>query len=95
LLNGSGLVNEWEIIYTPQATKDGRKLAASNLDRKAELLVRVLASNPYQSPPPFEKLLGTTRTIYSRRINIKHRMVYEIIPNDRIVKILRMWTHYE
>ncbi len=88
-------MNEWEIIYTPQATKDGRKLAASNLDRKAELLVRVLASNPYQSPPPFEKLLGTTRTVYSRRINIKHRMVYEIIPNDRIVKILRMWTHYE
>ncbi|MGF1603917.1 MAG: Txe/YoeB family addiction module toxin [Thermosynechococcaceae cyanobacterium] len=80
--------------YTKQAQKDSLKLAAANLKRKAETLLQVLTKNPYQSPPSFEKLKGISAPIYSRRINIQHRLVYQILDDVQVVKVLRMWTHY-
>ena len=85
----------WTLYYTRQATKDAKKLAASNLRDKAAALLTILKNNPYQSPPPFEKLSGDGLGAYSRRINIQHRLVYEVLAKDRAVKVLRMWTHYE
>ncbi len=85
----------WEIVYAKQAIKDAKKLAASGLKPKAQELIKVLAINPFQNPPPFEKLVGDLAGAYSRRINIQHRIVYEIFTKDRIVRVLRMWTHYE
>jgi toxin YoeB len=84
----------WQLKYTKQAQKDSLKLAASGLKDKAEKLLTVLAGNPYQSPPNFEKLKGTTTPVYSRRINIQHRLVYQVFEDERVIKILRMWTHY-
>lgn len=85
----------WKIVYTTQARKDAKKLQAAGLRSKAELLLGILQSNPYQTPPPYEKLLGDLTGAYSRRINIQHRLVYQIIPQVRTVKVIRMWTHYE
>lgn len=85
----------WELYYTKQAQKDAKKLAASNLRSKAEALLDVIRGNPFQSPPPFEKLVGDLHGAYSRRINIQHRSVYQVLAEKRAVKILRMWTHYE
>jgi Txe/YoeB family toxin of toxin-antitoxin system len=85
----------WKLVYTKQAQKDARKLSASNLKSKAEKLLEILRRDPLQVPPPFEKLVGDLSGAYSRRINIQHRLVYEIIEAERTVKILRMWTHYE
>lgn len=85
----------WELYYTKQAQKDARKLAASNLRAKAETLLDVIRDNPFQNPPPFEKLVGDLSGAYSRRINIQHRLVYQVLADKRAVKILRMWTHYE
>lgn len=85
----------WRVVFTRQAQKDARNLAASGLRQKAEGLLAVLAVNPFQSPPPFEKLVGDLSGAYSRRINIQHRLVYEVREVDRIVKVLRLWTHYE
>lgn len=85
----------WKLIYTKQAQKDAKKLASSNLKEKAEELLAVLEENPFQNPPPYEKLLGDLLGAYSRRINIQHRLVYEVIESEQIVKIIRMWTHYE
>ncbi len=85
----------WKLVYTRQARKDARKLAASGLKYQAQALLDILRDNPYQSPPRFEKLVGDLEGAYSRRINIQHRLVYEILDHDRIVKIIRMWTHYE
>ncbi|MCP4164811.1 MAG: Txe/YoeB family addiction module toxin [Chloroflexi bacterium] len=85
----------WKLVYTRQARKDARKLAASGLKEQAQGLLDILRDNPYQSPPRFEKLVGDLEGAYSRRINIQHRLVYEILDHDRIVKIIRMWTHYE
>lgn len=85
----------WEVVFAKQALKDAKKLAASGLKPKAQELLEVLASDPLQKPPPFEKLVGDLAGAYSRRINIQHRMVYEIFPNERVVRVLRMWTHYE
>lgn len=84
----------WKLKYTKQAQKDSLKLAAANLKRKAEKLLQILAEDPYQSPPPFEKLKGTSAPTYSRRINIQHRLVYQVLDEDQVVKVLRMWTHY-
>jgi toxin YoeB len=84
----------WELVYTSQARKDARKLASSGLRPKAERLLTILAQNPYQSPPPFEKLVGDLAGAYSRRINIQHRIVYEVLDQARTVKVIRMWTHY-
>ncbi len=85
----------WEIVFAKQALKDAKKLAASGLKPKAQELLEVLAFNPLQNPPPYEKLVGDLAGAYSRRINIQHRLVYEIFNNERIVRVLRMWTHYE
>jgi len=85
----------WDLVYTKQAQKDARKLAASNLRDKAQALLDILRVNPFQNPPPYEKLVGDLEGAYSRRINIQHRLVYEVIPPEGTVKILRMWTHYE
>lgn len=85
----------WRVVFTRRAVKDSQKLAAAGLKRKAQYLLHVLAENPFQSPPPFEKLVGDLAGSFSRRINIQHRLVYQVIEEERVVKVLRMWTHYE
>jgi toxin YoeB len=85
----------WGIIFTQQAQKDAKKLAAAGLKPKAMELLEILRKNPLQTPPLFEKLVGDLAGAYSRRINIKHRLVYEILKKERVVKVIRMWTHYE
>lgn len=88
------LVN-WKLFYTTQARKDAKKLARAGLRPKAEAILKILKSNPFQSPPPFEKLVGDLSGAYSRRINIQHRIIYQVIKRQKIVKVIRMWTHYE
>lgn len=85
----------WRITYTRQAKKDAKKLSASGLRLKAEELLDILAVDPYQTPPPFEKLVGDLTGAYSRRINFQHRLVYEVNEAERVVKAIRRWTHYE
>ncbi len=85
----------WQVVFTRQAQKDAKNLAASGLKGKAELLLATLAKNPYQTPPPFEKLVGDLAGAYSRRINIQHRLVYQVLDDLGVVKVLRLWTHYE
>lgn len=85
----------WKLYYTKQAQKDARKLASSGLKDKAQELLRVIEINPFQNPPPYEKLVGDLAGAYSRRINIQHRLVYQILEEEKAVKILRLWTHYE
>lgn len=85
----------WKRVYTKQAQKDARKLSASGLKSKAKQLLDLLAENPLQNPPSYEKLVGDLEGAYSRRINIQHRLVYQVLADIRAVKILRMWTHYE
>ena len=85
----------WAIVYARQAMKDAKKLAASGLKSKAQELLAVLASDPFQNPPPFEKLVGDLAGAYSRRINIQHRIVYEVFFKEKTVRVLRMWAHYE
>lgn len=85
----------WKIVYSKQALKDAKKLKAARLKPKAEELLAILASDPLQNPPTFEKLIGDLAGAYSRRINIHNRLVYEIFFKERTVRILRMWTHYE
>jgi toxin YoeB len=85
----------WRIVFSKQAQKDAKKLSAVGLRPKAEKLLEILRDNPYQSPPPYEKLIGDLAGACSRRINIQHRLVYEIIEEEKTVKIIRMWTHYE
>jgi Txe/YoeB family toxin of toxin-antitoxin system len=85
----------WKLVYTKQAQKDAEKLAAVGLKSKAQALLAILERNPYQTPPPFEKLVGDLSGAYSRRISIQHRLVYQILDDAKIVKVLRMWTHYE
>ena len=88
-------MREWRLVYTKQAQKDAQRLASSGLRPQAEAILEILASNPFQTPPPYEKLVGDLRGAYSRRINIQHRLVYQVLREPRIVKVLRMWTHYE
>ncbi len=85
----------WEVVFAKHAVKDAKKLAASGLKQKAQELLAILANDPFQNPPPYEKLVGDLEGAYSRRINIQHRIVYEVFPRQRIVRVLRMWTHYE
>jgi len=85
----------WKLVYAKHAQKDAKKLAASGLKPKAQQLLDILAENPLQNPPPYEKLVGDLAGAYSRRINIKHRLVYQVLEDFRTVKVLRMWTHYE
>jgi toxin YoeB len=88
-------VSRWRLLYTKQAQKDAKKLAASGLRRKAEELLKTLEEDPFRNPPPYEKLIGDLAGAYSRRINIQHRLVYQILEEERTVKVIRMWTHYE
>jgi Txe/YoeB family toxin of toxin-antitoxin system len=85
----------WRLVFTRQAQKDARNLASSGLKDKAQALLAVVAENPFQNPPPYEKLVGDLAGAYSRRINIQHRLVYEVLQSEHVVKVLRMWTHYE
>ena len=84
----------WQLIYAKQAQKDARKLAASGLKAKAQRLLDLIAENPYQNPPPDEKLIGDLAGAYSRRINIQHRLVYQVYEQQQAVKVIRLWTHY-
>lgn len=85
----------WTLLYTRHAQKDAKKLAEAGLKKKAQALLETLARDPFANPPPFEKLVGDLTGAYSRRINIQHRLIYQVIKAERIVKVLRMWTHYE
>ena len=85
----------WELLFTKQAQKDAKKISSSGLRPKAEELLDILGKDPFQQPPPFKRLIGDLSGTYSRRINIQHRIVYQVIEEKRIVKIIRMWTHYE
>jgi Txe/YoeB family toxin of toxin-antitoxin system len=94
MCNGAGLVS-WKLIYTKQAQKDAKKLASAGLKPKAEALLEIIRDNPYANPPRYEKLVGDLAGAYSRRINIQHRLVYEVIEEEKTIKILRLWTHYQ
>jgi toxin YoeB len=85
----------WRLVYTKAARKDAKKLAAAGLKPKAKKLLDLLREDPYQSPPPLEKLVGDLAGAYSRRIDIQHRLVYQVLDDEKVVKVLRMWTHYE
>ena len=85
----------WTLHYTKQAQKDARKLASSGLEDKAQELLRIIENNPFQTPPPYEKLVGDLAGAYSRRINIQHRLVYQVLEKEKAIKVLRLWTHYE
>jgi len=85
----------WRVVFTNRALKDSKKLSAAGLRSKAETLLDILRENPYQTPPPFEKLIGDLSGAHSRRINIQHHLVYQIIDDQNTVKVIRMWTHYE
>jgi len=85
----------WRLVYTKAAQRDAKKLAAAGLKSKAQELLGVLTDDPYRVPPPFEKLVGDLSGSYSRRINIQHRLVYQIVDDEHVVKVLRMWSHYE
>lgn len=85
----------WRLVYTKQAQKDAKKLAASGLKPKAQELLAILAEDPFRKPPPFARLVGDLAGAYSRRINIQHRLVYQVLEQERTVKVLRLWSHYE
>lgn len=85
----------WKLYYTKQAQKDAKKLASSGLKEKAQALLTIIQENPYQNPPPYEKLVGDLSGAYSRRINIQHRLVYQVLEDQQAIKVLRLWTHYE
>ena len=89
------MVTPWRLVFTKQAQKDAAKLEAAGLHPKAESLLEILRLDPFQNPPPFEKLRGDLAGAYSRRINIQHRLVYQVLADEKTVKVLRMWTHYE
>lgn len=86
---------KWRLVYTRQAQKDARKIRDSGLKQRVTKLLEIVETNPFQSPPPYEKLVGDLTGAYSRRINIQHRLVYQVYEENRIAKIIRMWTHYE
>ena len=85
----------WQIVYSKQALKDAKKLAASGLKQNAQAILAIIANDPFQNPPPYEKLVGDLVGAYSLRINIQHRLVYEVHIKEKVVRVLRMWTHYE
>jgi Txe/YoeB family toxin of toxin-antitoxin system len=85
----------WELVYTKQTQKDAKKLSASGLKKKAQELLELIKENPYKNPPPYEKLVGDLSGAYSRRINIQHRLVYQVYENKHTIKVIRLWTHYE
>jgi toxin YoeB len=85
----------WEVVFTNQTQRDARKIAAAGLRSRVEKLLEIVRKDPFQTPPRFERLVGDLKGAYSRRISIQHRLVYEVLKQDRVVKVLRMWTHYE
>jgi len=85
----------WQLVFTKQAQKDAKKIAHSGLKPQAERLLEILKENPFKTPPPYEKLVGDLSGAYSRRINIQHRLVYQVLEDIKAVKVIRMWTHYE
>lgn len=85
----------WQIYFTKQAQRDAKKISAEDLRSKAEELLNILRVNPFKTPPPYEKLTGDLTGAYSRRINIQHRLVYQVLKKEKVVKVIRMWTHYE
>lgn len=85
----------WELMFTKQAQKDAKKLASAGLQKKAQILLKVITENPFQNPPSYEKLVGDLAGAYSRRINIQHRLVYQVFRKERVIKVIRLWTHYE
>jgi len=85
----------WKLLYTKQAQKDAKKLAASKLKKKAQNILEVIEKDPFKNPPPYENLIGDLSGTYSRRINIQHRLVYQVYEDERVVKVLRLWSHYE
>lgn len=85
----------WQIVYAKQAQKEARKITEAGLKKKAQELLDILRVNPFQNPPPYEKLVGDFVGVYSRRINIQHRLVYQVLENEKMVKVLRLWTHYK
>lgn len=85
----------WQLYYTKQAQKDARKLASSGLKNKAQELLAIIETDPYQNPPPYVKLVGDLSGAYSRRINIQHRLVYQVLEKEKLIKVLRLWSHYE
>jgi toxin YoeB len=86
---------EYKILYSKLALKDAKKLTSANLDKKAKELIEIIKKDPFQNPPPYEKLVGNLNGSYSRRINIQHRLVYEVRESDKVIRISRMWSHYE
>ncbi len=88
-------MKRWRVVFTRQARRDARKLTRSGLKQKARLLLDLLAVDPLRNPPPFEKLVGDLAGAFSRRINVQHRLVYQVLEHERTVKVIRMWTHYE
>lgn len=88
-------MTSWKIVYTKQAQKDAKRLVSSGLKQKAEKLLELLKKNPFENPPEYEKLVGDLTGAYSRRINIQHRLIYQIYQKEKVVKVIRMWTHYE
>ncbi len=85
----------WEVVYTKQAQKDAKKLSSASLKDKAKHLISIIKENPYQNPPPYEKLIGDLSGSYSRRINIQHRLVYQVYEKEKTIKVIRLWTHYD
>jgi toxin YoeB len=94
MFGGARVVN-WRLVFTKQAQKDAKKIAQSGLKTQAIKLLEILQNNPYQNPPPYEKLVGDLTGAFSRRINIQHRLIYQILDDIKTVKVIRMWTHYE
>lgn len=86
---------KWKLVYTKQAQKDAKKLTSTGLHLKAQQILKIIEANPFDNTPPYEKLVGELEGAYSRRINIQHRMVYQVYTKEKVVKIIRMWTHYE
>ncbi|MBI4212483.1 MAG: Txe/YoeB family addiction module toxin [Deltaproteobacteria bacterium] len=85
----------WSLVFTKQAEKDAKRLKAAGLKSKAEHLLEILSRNPFENPPPYEKLVGDLAGAYSRRINLQHRLVYQVLKDQKTIKVIRMWTHYE
>ncbi|NIR52320.1 Txe/YoeB family addiction module toxin [candidate division KSB1 bacterium] len=88
-------MGKWKVVYTKQAQKDAKKLNSAGLRPKTEKLLKLLSKDPYKTPPPYKKLVGDLSGAYSRRINIQHRLVYQVLDDTKTVKVIRMWTHYE
>ncbi len=95
MCHGAWVVKKWEVVFTKQAQKDAKKISQSGLRPQAEKSLKILEQNPYKTPPSFEKLVGDLSGACSRRINIQHRLVYQVFEKDRIVKVIKMWTHYD